>query len=83
MEMHDDNNLISDLQTSLGEGDTILASLKDKAKYSHTLEKERKRMISDRAVLLKDLCTHEKLKYKKSLKTLPAFIEIPQQKGKL
>ncbi|CAI2363094.1 unnamed protein product [Moneuplotes crassus] len=82
MEMHDDNNLIHELKTSLEEGDTILASLKDKAKYSNIMEQERSRMINDRALLLKDLCTHEKLKYKKKLNTLPAFIEIPADKGK-
>ncbi|CAI2362764.1 unnamed protein product [Moneuplotes crassus] len=82
MEMHDDKNLIHQLQTSIEEGDNIFASLKDKAKYSKTLERERNMMMTDRALLLKDLCTHEKLKYKKNLKTLPAFIEVPHDKGK-
>lgn len=82
MEAHDDAKLISDLNTSLKEGDTILASLKDKAMFSHRLEKERAKMITDRASLLSDLCSQEKLTYKKNLKTLPPFIEVPHQKGK-
>lgn len=82
MEMHDDSNLINDLENSLKEGNNILGSLKDKAKFSNKLEAERSRMITDRALLLKDLCKSERLNYKKNLKTLPAFIEVPHQKGK-
>lgn len=82
VEIHDDKTLINDLEESLVEADMILGSLRDKAKFSSKLEKERQRMLKDRSVLLRDLCSHEKLKYKKQLGTLPSFIEIPYQNSK-
>jgi hypothetical protein len=81
IEIHDDMNLIKDLEDSWAEADVISASLADKAKFSSKLETERQRMIQDRAKLLDDLWVGEKLKYKSKLNTLPSFIEIPHSKN--
>lgn len=55
MEMHEDKTLIKNLETSLIEADLILGNLGDKAKFSKKLESERRKMIKDRSLLLKDL----------------------------
>lgn len=82
METHDDSTLIKDLESSIAEAETIEASLLDKVRFSRKLESERRRMIQDRVLLLKDLCSEERIKYKRKLNTLPSFIEVPHQKGK-
>ena len=75
IEMHEDKALIANLENSIVEADIILQSLNDKAKFSEKLEKERHKMIKDRSVLLKDLCTTESVKYRRKTSTLPSYLD--------
>lgn len=75
IELHEDKTLMSNLENSIMEADVILDSLSSKAKFSKKLESERRKMIKDRSVLLKDLCVSENVKYRKKTSTLPSYLD--------
>lgn len=78
--MHDDKSLIKSLEEGIVEADLIINSLNNKAKFSKKLVNERKKMVEARSLLLKDLWTDEKLKYRKNSNIIPSYLELNTSK---